>query len=115
MTKELGLLKGIGSLVGDRFWASNKNTEMVYGLLGVLCYFLSNEFKDLCTSKKEYSENQLVTSVLTLSTFSIAHKPQEQVQKAQVHISQHLRAQGVMHFAFMTDALEDSAHVVKHS
>eukprot|EP00961_Rhodomonas_salina_P288783 3902615-Rhodomonas_salina.1 len=115
MTKELGLLKGICSLVRDRFWARNKNTAMVYWLLGVLCDFLSNEFKDLHTSKEEYSENQLVTSVQTLSTFSIAHKQQEQVQKEQVHISQHLQAQGAMHFTFMTDALEDSAHVVKHS
>eukprot|EP00961_Rhodomonas_salina_P012811 172564-Rhodomonas_salina.1 len=117
MVKELEMLGGIGALVGDRFWARNKNAAVHYGLLGALTDFLNTEYKQLRRSKQDYTENQLVTSVRTLSTFSLglAECTEEQIQQVMVHILAHLRAQAAIHYAVMVPALKACATGIKHA
>jgi len=63
------LLKSLGALVGERFWSTCKAAAMLYALMEPIQLFMhEQQYLDAANRR---TENQLKTSVRTLSTFSI--------------------------------------------
>jgi hypothetical protein len=86
-----------------------------YALAGTLTYWLTNEHKDLNKSKQTYTDNQLETSVKTMTTFSLiqAGANDKIVNHYKAKVLTGLRATGVWHYALLTEALEASVTEIK--
>jgi len=111
---ELAMLKSLGCIVGERFWARCKQAAMLYGLVGEMRTFLEVQFKAVKKSHGTSTENQLEHSVRTLSCFSLQQQKfsEEDIARNMVRVLVEVRVFGVWHHAIMTVLLQASVAVV---